>query len=229
MMSRLPRTVRRFSLIAICFNLLGCNGCRDQQADFFGPPPGEENRKAIMESGKHGAESIEKLVEAYRRAHLREDMREIRTMLGWNVGHLQSDGNYPWHMRQSLEEDLMQKIFKIPLKEVIFEKGEPPDPEKGGEALYFNQETKKGVGICGNVYGKLILITNDGRRLDPSYIVIEYYGGRFVLNMDFAVAEDANESYIKSCPQKWEGLEILSLSKKENEGTYRFTNLGVGK
>ncbi|MCA9095533.1 MAG: hypothetical protein KDA68_18770 [Planctomycetaceae bacterium] len=205
--------------------LLTSCGCGDKQADFFGPPPGEENRKAIMESGKHGAETIEKLVEAYRRAHLREDMREIRSMLGWNVGYARPDGTYPWYTRQSVDEDIMEKIFKIPVKEIIYEEGAPPDPEKGGEAMYYNKGSKKSKVIHGNVYGKIILIAEDGRRLDPSYVVLEYYGGRFVVNVESVVADDARESYYQNRPQKWTGLEILSQSNPENDNHVRFDKL----
>jgi hypothetical protein len=74
-----------------------------------------------------------------------------------------------------------------------FEPGPPPDARLGGEVIYYRKDRKTGCEVSGETYGKLVLVGIDGKKLDPSYVVLDYYG-RFYLNVAQEVARDAAAS-----------------------------------
>lgn len=191
----------KFSLVATCAGLsVGCNGAVDA------PPPGEHGRKASVEAGRSGAASIEELRETYKRAHLAKDMRKIRPLCVWNVGVLNADGSRPWYRGEPpLEEAAMTKLIDVPLQDVEFL------AMPGRSITYRNTENQNGDSVSAEIHGKLLLITEDGRRLDPCFIVLNYYG-RFHLNVQHLVALDALDSFQKGRPAKYICLPIDSPS-----------------
>ncbi len=181
----------------------------------MGPPPGEANRKQIMESGQHGAASIQELVEAYRIAHATKDLKKLRPMLGTTIGQVHSDGTLSTFRRYSGDEVAIEKLFSIPIDEVLVEPGPLLDPNIGTSAKYYHVITGRVTCMVGNVRGKIVLVTNEGKHLDPGYILFEHYGGRLVMSNDLQVTEDAFKSYQTHRPQQWLPLPLDPKTPEE--------------
>ena len=101
----------------------------------------------------------------------------------------------------------MVKMFDIPIKDVEFLAGcGPHSGTRYGERATFYRhrdgQSNQSASICGDVYGRFILIAEDGRRIDPCYVVLDYYG-QYMVNTFAIVVEDAYDSYQKKRPPVW--------------------------
>ena len=187
--------------------VLACVGCSGESGEFNpnAPAPGEQNRKDQMQQKQYGAESIEQLREMYLIAHQKKDMDLFRHMLGWNVGRLNDKHRHSWGSVAQPKEKLMIKMFGIPIKDVEFLAGPGPRSEYGKSCAFYRHrvgQPKQGVGISGDIYGRFILIAEDGRRIDPFYVVLDYYG-LYIVSTQPWVVEDAYVSYENSRPPIW--------------------------
>ncbi|MCA9092644.1 MAG: hypothetical protein KDA68_04105 [Planctomycetaceae bacterium] len=169
------------------------------------PPPGELHRKQVMEQGLYGAASIEELRSTYLKAHQAKDMQMVRHMFGWNVGTLNVDHSRPlWSGATHPSELAIAQLFEIPIRDVeLLARMESKYSRK--IAFYCEREGGKAkrTSIGGRTRGRLVLIAEDGRRIDPFFAVLEYYGKRFVMNTDRHVVEDAVEAHLKNRPPVW--------------------------
>lgn len=186
-----------------------------------GPPPLQKpDPKAIEAARKHGAGSIEELIRFYRTAHLRKDMKEFRQVVFWSLGAMDPETHtYPWYYHVLPDERLMEKVFDIPLKDVQFQPGPGPKDQEYGHSICYYRKLPDGrtswSWMGGEVYGKLILFTMDGRRLDPGYIVMGGAPGRFNLHIHGPTTEDVLQLYKNPRPPLWLALPMKPANQEE--------------
>ena len=102
-------------------------------------------------------------------------------------------------------ETAMVKMFDIPIKDVEFLAGPGPRSKYGQECSFYRDrvgQPKQSTAIMGDIYGRFILIAEDGRRIDPFYVVLDYYG-RYMISTEAIQAEDAYDSYQNNRPPIW--------------------------
>ena len=95
---------------------------------------------------------MEELVAKYEDAHRRKSIRQLRKILWWEAARPSWASGHP----QGLEQ-LMREAFSVPLAEVKYVAGPPPDAEFAAEAIYYIPGPKRNEdGMIGPVYGKLL-------------------------------------------------------------------------
>jgi hypothetical protein len=195
----------RFALIAmpIGVTLGGCN------TDPLAPPPGEAGRKAAVEAGGVGAATIDELREKYEAAHRNKDFKSFAHLCGWNVGWT---SQLP-RIKEMPTETAMRQIMRFPIQTVEFEPDPPPDHD-GRAAAYGPAKGEPTDEITGDIRGKLILVMANGERIDPSYVVLNYYG-RFFVNVAQLVVQDAAEHLETGRPLKYHALPTESFGLKK--------------
>lgn len=171
------------------------------------PPPGESHRKQVMEQGLYGAATIEELRTTYLKAHQAKDMQMVRHMFGFNVGILNRDHSRPLFSGATHPSELaIAKLFEIPIKDVEFLAGPGPNTKYGRRVAFYRIDPeigKQSTRIAGNTYGRLVLVAEDDRRIDPFFVVLGHYGGRFVMDTDYYVVDDAREAHFQKRPPVW--------------------------
>jgi hypothetical protein len=128
--------------------------------------------------------SIEELCEGYEKAHRTKDFKALDDLYGADLGLPK------WLARGVLsdEQRAMREMTNFPIRAVEFEASPPrPDGRKGDVRYRRGHQTDH---IIGDTRGKLILVMASGERIDPSYVVVNYYG-RFFLEIAQLVTEDA--------------------------------------
>lgn len=151
-----------------------------------------------------GAATVEELLHRYRRAHEKKDIADLRGILEWEA-HLS-------YHRLSLEKPIIE-LFDMPLAEIRYVAGPKLPYERGGEAAYIlprSGEQPQEDCMIGPICGKILLVekTDGGREprvFDPSYIVIKAHNldGRYYIDIQQPVAEDAARAYKTNTPPKY--------------------------
>jgi hypothetical protein len=182
--------------VALATSVVGCSG------EVGSPPPADAKRKAEVETGKAGgAASIEELRKAYETAHRRRDFKALDDLYGADLALPQ------WLARGVLSptQVAMREVTKYPIRAVEFEASPPRAQGRSGDVSY--RKGRQTGHVVGDTRGKLILVMANGERLDPAYVVLKYYG-RFFLEVEQVIVEDAVQHLKTGRPCKWVALPM---------------------
>jgi hypothetical protein len=148
-----------------------------------------------------GCETIEELVMTYEKGHKQSSIAGIRRICFWNMrSNWSKDG--PPQLQKA-----MKQVFRFDIVNVEFVAGPAPDPERGAEVIYEIPDQRKQDAVVGDVHGKLVLVGANGRRLDPSFVVMRYMG-RFFIDVSVRVLLDAADSVTTNRDPRYVALEM---------------------
>ena len=105
----------------------------------------------------------------------------------------------------------MMRICEQPLARVEFVRHPDFDTPQGGEATYYVPAAKRG-GLkshttAGGVFGKLILVCQGGRNLDPAFLVVKI-DGRYYIEANVLIAADIANSLNAGAEPDWTGAAL---------------------
>jgi hypothetical protein len=138
--------------------------------------------------GQIGAATVQELIERYREAHRHQDVESLRSL------YIQTAAGHSALTLEKDERPLCEIVRRFPLLDVVFEPS--PHTKLGGAKLvrYAKRDrTDRYLIVAGE--GRLILVGDDGRRLDPGYAIKEW-SGRYYIDAADIVAADAADALI---------------------------------
>ena len=171
----------------------------------------------LQMTGKSGCKTVDELIERCRDAHQRKDMKALRSICFWNVQRSSWAGPY-----EELEDSIRDIFAHFPFDNVEYIEGPLPDPELGGQVIYYIPGVGREDYIVGPVYGKLVLLGAGQERLDPSYVVMKFdqYDGRYYIDAAPLVLIDAARSVRENVRPRYVGASLEptpDLRKGERE------------
>lgn len=155
--------------------------------------------------GERGGLTIESLVTRYAEAHRRKDLNLMRPLLSWNRTHFIGD--------RSQDEAPIMRICEEPLARVEFVRHPDFNCPRGGEATYYIPAGQWGYSKshcqAAGVFGKVILVLQNGRKLDPGFLVTKI-DKLFYIDAQSWLANDVVNSLDAGAECNWVGAPLGS-------------------